>query len=270
MVRLVETSRANVPALGFGTWQLEPDVAYDAVRTALDVGYRHVDTAQMYGNEEAVGRAVADSDVDRDDVFLVTKVAPDNAAAQDVRASTEQSLERLGTDHVDLLLLHWPTDVAPLEETLSALTQLADEHRTRYIGVSNFPSELLDRAAHLAPIITDQVEHHPYLGVDAIRETADEHDVFVTAYSPIAQGGVLDDEVLREIAEEHDADPVQVTLAWLLRSGVAAIPRSSKPDNIASNARALEIELSDDEAARIDGLEEGRRLIDPPFAPKWD
>jgi 2,5-diketo-D-gluconate reductase B len=270
VLQVVETSRVTVPALGFGTWQLEPDVAYDAVRTALDVGYRHVDTAQMYDNEEAVGRAIADSDVDRDDVFLVTKVAPDNAQPDDVRTSTQESLGRLGVDHVDLLLLHWPTDVAPLEETLAALTQLEEQGLTRHIGVSNFPSDLLDEAAGLAPIVTDQVEHHPYLAVDPIRATARKHDLFVTAYSPIAQGRVLEDETLREIAEEHDSTPVQVTLAWLLRSGVVAIPRSGKPDHIAANAEALELDLRADEAERIDGLAEGLRLIDPPFAPAWD
>jgi diketogulonate reductase-like aldo/keto reductase len=270
MVETLETPRVTVPALGFGTWQLEPDVAYDAVRTALEVGYRHIDTAQMYGNEEAVGRAIADSEVDRDDVFLVTKVAPENAEPQDVRSSTRASLQRLGTDHVDLLLLHWPSDAAPLEETMAALTQAAEEHHTRHIGVSNFPSQALDRAAHLAPIVTDQVEHHPYLAVDPIRETADEHDLFVTAYSPIAQGEVLRDDVLAEIAEAHGRSPIQITLAWLLRSGVAAIPRSSDPDHIASNFDVFDIELSDDEMSRIDDLEQGMRLIDPPFAPTWD
>jgi 2,5-diketo-D-gluconate reductase B len=270
MVETLETPRVTVPALGFGTWQLEPDVAYDAVRTALDVGYRHIDTAQMYGNEEAVGRAIADSAVDREDVFLVTKVAPENAEPQDVRASTIESLQRLRTDHLDLLLLHWPSDVAPLEETLAALTQALDEHHTRHIGVSNFPSQVLDKAAHLAPIVTDQVEHHPYLAVDPIRETAEEHDLFVTAYSPIAQGEVLRDDVLGEIAEAHGRNPVQITLAWLLRSGVAAIPRSSDPDHIAANFDVFDIGLTDEEMARIDDLEQGMRLIDPPFAPTWD
>ena len=267
---VLQTPRVTVPALGFGTWQLEPDVAYDAVRTALEVGYRHVDTAQLYGNEEAVGRAIADSEVDRDDVFLVTKVAPDNAPPEAVRSSTRESLERLGTDHVDLLLLHWPSDAAPLEQTMAALTRLEEEHRTRYIGVSNFPSQALDRAAHLAPIVTDQVEHHPYLAVDAIRATADEHDLFVTAYSPIARGRVTDDPVLTEIAEAHDRTPVQITLAWLLRSGVAAIPRSRRPEHIAANFDVFDIALSDEEAARIDDLACDLRLIDPPFAPTWD
>jgi 2,5-diketo-D-gluconate reductase B len=270
MVEMLETPRVTVPALGFGTWQLEPDVAYNAVRTALEVGYRHIDTAQLYENEEAVGRAIADSEVDRDDVFLVTKVAPENAEPQDVRASTLASLERLRTDHVDLLLLHWPTDVAPLEETMAALTRAAEEHRTRYIGVSNFPSQVLDRAAHLAPIVTDQVEHHPYLAIDAIREAADEHDLFVTAYSPLAKGEVLEDDVLREIAEEHDRTPAQVTLAWLLQSGVAAIPRSSDPKHIVANFEVFDLELTDEEIARIDTLDRGMRLVDPPFAPTWD
>jgi 2,5-diketo-D-gluconate reductase B len=129
---------------------------------------------------------------------------------------------------------------------------------------------VLDKAAHLAPIVTDQVEHHPYLAVDPIRETAEEHDLFVTAYSPIAQGEVLRDDVLGEIAEAHGRNPVQITLAWLLRSGVAAIPRSSDPDHIAANFDVFDIGLTDEEMARIDDLEQGMRLIDPPFAPTWD
>jgi diketogulonate reductase-like aldo/keto reductase len=269
-VEVIETGRCNVPALGLGTWQLEGEEAYDAVRAALEIGYRHVDTAQLYGNEAEVGRAMADSEVDRDEVFLTTKVWRANARPDDVVRSTEESLQRLRTDHVDLLLLHWPTDDSPLEATLAAMSRLVDEHRARYIGVSNFPSQPLERAAHLAPIVTDQVEHHPYLAVDAVRDVADEHDLFVTAYSPLARGEVLEDEVLREIGEAHGATPAQVTLAWLLQTGASAIPRSRSPQRLAQNFAALDITLSDDEIARIDTLERGLRLIDPPFAPAWD
>ncbi len=267
---VIETGRCNVPALGFGTWQLEGDEAYDAVRAALEVGYRHIDTAQAYGNEEEVGRALADSGVDRDEVFVTTKIWKDNAAPRDVAASTTESLRRLGMDRVDLLLLHWPADDPPLEETLAAMTELLDQGQTRFIGVSNFPSQALDRAAHLAPIVTDQVEHHPYLAVDEIKSVAAEHDLFVTAYSPLARGRVLDDEVLGGIAEAHGKTPPQIVLAWLLQAGVSAIPRSRSPERIAQNFDIFDIDLSDDEIARIDGLDRGRRLIDPPFAPAWD
>lgn len=267
---VIETGRCNVPALGFGTWQLEGEQAYDAVRTALDVGYRHVDTAQMYGNEDEVGRALADSEVDREDVFLTTKVWRDRAAPHEVGPSTEESLKRLRTDHVDLLLLHWPSDDVPLEETLAAMAELIDEHRTRYIGVSNFPSQALDRAARLAPIVTDQVEHHPYLAVDAVHDVANEQDLFVTAYSPLARGRVLDDPTLTEIGDAHGRTAPQIVLAWLLQRGVSAIPKSRSPERIAQNFEVFDIELSVEELRRIDALDEGLRLIDPPFAPAWD
>jgi 2,5-diketo-D-gluconate reductase B len=267
---VIETGRCNVPALGFGTWQLEGNEAYEAVRAALEVGYRHIDTAQVYGNEEEIGRALADSEVAREDVFLTPQVWKDRAWPDEVASSTEESLKRLRTDHVDLLLLHWPSDDVPLEETLAAMTELAEKHRTRFIGVSNFPSQALDRAAGLAPIVTDQVEHHPYLAVDAVRGVADEHDLFVTAYSPLARGRVLDDPTLAEIGEVHGRSAPQIVLAWLLASGACAIPRSRSPERIAENFDVFDIELSADERQRIDALDEGLRLIDPPFAPAWD
>ena len=175
-----------------------------------------------------------------------------------------------GVRAVDLLLLHWPSDAAPLAATLEAMTRLADGHRTRHIGVSNFPSQALERAAAIAPIVTDQVEHHPYLAIDPIAEVAEEHDLFVTAYSPLARGRIQDDEVLVDIAAAHDATVAQIVLAWLLQRGVAAIPKSATPARIEENHGALDVALTDDELVRITGLDRGLRLVDPPFAPAWD
>jgi 2,5-diketo-D-gluconate reductase B len=262
----------EVPRLGYGTFQLDADEAYDGVRTALEVGYRHIDTAQGYANEAEVGRAIADSDVDRSEVFLTTKIKPSNAAADRVVSSTRESLRQLGVDHLDLLLLHWPAEhVAPLEETLAAMTKLWDDGTTRAIGVSNFPSAMLARACALAPIVTDQVEHHPYLGVDAIRAVLAEEDGFLTAYSPLARGQVADDDTLRAIGEELGVGPAQVTLRWLLQTpGTVAIPKSATPERIRSNADVFGFELSDEQMQRIAGLERGQRLIDPDGAPAWD
>lgn len=261
-----------VPRLGFGTFQLAGEDAYRSVRTALDVGYRHIDTAQGYANEAEVGRAIDDAPVDRDEVFVTTKLKPSNAAAADVRASTEQSLRELRTDRVELLLLHWPAEhVAPLEETLEAMTAVRDAGLTRSIGVSNFPSKLLQRAFELAPIVTDQVEHHPFLAVTPIERVLDEHGGFLTAYSPLARGEVADDPTLVAIGEAHGATPAQVTLRWMLqRPGVVAIPKSGDDARIRSNADVHGFELSDDEMARIDALDRGHRLIDPPNGPDWD
>lgn len=269
-VPTVSTARLTAPAIGFGTWELD-DVERN-VSHALDVGYRHLDTAQVYRNEDEVGAALAASHVDRDAVFLTTKVWRSKAAADDVAASTEASLRRLQVDHVDLLLLHWPSDeIAPLGETLEALHRLQERELTRHIGVSNFPAARLREAVELAPIVTDQVEHHPYLSVDAIREVAHAHEVAITAYSPIARGEVLDDPVIAEIAETHDATPAQVALAYLLaQRDTLVIPKSSTPERITENLAAGELTLSDDEVARLAGLARGHREVDPPFAPDWD
>jgi diketogulonate reductase-like aldo/keto reductase len=269
-VHNVETANLTAPAIGFGTWELE-DV-HDNVRHALDVGYRHVDTAQAYRNEDEVGRAIAGSGLDRDQLFLTTKIWYEKAAPDDVTRSTERSLERLGTDHVDLLLLHWPAeDIAPLERTLEAMVSLQERELTRYIGVSNFPSQHLRRAVELAPIATDQVEHHPYLAVDAIREVAHGHGVAITAYSPIARGAVLDDPTIAEVAEAHDATPAQVALAFLLaQRDTLVIPKSNTPERITENLAAADLRLTDDEVGRIAALARGERQVDPPFGPEWD
>lgn len=262
----------TVPRLGYGTFRLRGQDAYDGVRTALDVGYRHVDTAQAYGNEIEVGRAVADSGVARDELFLTTKLQPSNAAAADVRASTEQSLRDLGVDQVDLLLLHWPAERhAPLAETLGAMTALVDDGLVRAIGVSNFPSAMLRQAYALAPIVTDQVEHHPFLAVDAIEDVLAEHGGFVTAYSPLARGQVAEDPTLQEIGEGHGVSASQVTLRWLLQKpATVAIPKSGTPDRIRQNFDVFGFELTDDEMARIRALARGHRLVDPAHGPAWD
>lgn len=263
---------ATVPAMGFGTFRLDDAQAERAVHHALEVGYRHIDTAEAYGNEDGIGRALAAHPVDRDDVFVTTKVWRDDAARDDVHRSARERLDRLGLDHVDLLLLHWPADdIAPMEETLTALTEVRDAGLTRFIGVSNFPSAMLARAFDVAPIVTDQVEYHPYLAVDAIKRVLADRGGLLTAYSPIARGRIVDDPVLTAIGREHDADAVQVALAYLLADGnTAVIPRSSNPDRIRSNLDAAALRLSDDEVARIDALARGQRLVDPPFGPVWD
>lgn len=262
----------EVPRLGFGTFQLAGEEAYRSCLVALEAGYRHLDTAQGYDNEAEVGRALRDSGLDREEVFVTTKIRPSNARSADVRTSTQESLRKLGVDQVDLILLHWPAEsVAPLAETMEAMTELVNDGLAAHIGVSNFPSRMLARAYELAPIVTDQVEHHPYLGVSAIEAVLRARGGFLTAYSPLARGKVLDDPVLAEIAEAHDVTPAQVTLRWMLqRPSVVAIPKSGTPERIRSNADVQGFALTDGEMARIDGLERGERLIDPEGGPEWD
>lgn len=264
-----ETIRGTaVPALGFGTFQLSGDDCERGVAHALDIGYRHVDTAQMYGNEDRVGAALAASGVDRGDIFLTTKLDNDAHAPDDVRSTATDSLRRLQTEYVDLFLIHWPVGDTPLEATLDAMLALRDEGKVRNVGVSNFTPEQIDRVTGYAPIFANQVEYHPFLGQDDLLAQARKHDHLLTAYSPLARGEVFDDETLTAIAEAHGADPAQVALAWLIaQDHVAAIPKATSPEHITSNFAALDIELSQDEMERVTGLERGQRLIDPPFAP---
>lgn len=259
-----------VPAMGYGTWELDPDVAERGVRDALDLGYRHVDTAAMYGNEEAVGRAIRDSDVDRDQVHVTTKVHHGDAKRDDVIAAAEASLRRLGLDHVDLLLIHWPTDAAPIEETVEALAEVQEREWTRAIGVSNYTADQLRTAAKAGPVVTNQVEYHPFLSQERVLEACRELDVFLTAYSPLAHGMAIESEVLNEIAAEVARGPAEVALRWLLDHGdVAVLPRSSNHDHIAANL-GVDFELTPEHRTKIDGLPKDLRQIDPPFAPDWD
>lgn len=269
-MRTVTAGDLEVPVIGYGTWEVTGDDCYRGVRHALDVGYRHIDTAQMYGNEEQVGRAVADSDVDRDEVFLTTKVATDNAAPDDVRRSTAESLRRLDVDHVDLLLIHWPNPDVAVHETLHAMSELQTAQMTRAIGVSNYPSDLLREAFAVAPVVTDQVEYHPRLSQEAVLEVLRAQGGFLTAYSPLAHGSVLDDDVVGEIAEELDVTPAQVALRWLLdQPDVVVLPRSTSQEHIEQNLD-LDFALSDEQRERIDALPKDDRQIDPPSAPEWD
>jgi 2,5-diketo-D-gluconate reductase B len=264
-----ETIRGtSVPALGFGTFQLGGDDCERGVRHALDVGYRHIDTAQMYGNEDRVGAALTAADVDRGQIFLTTKIDNHNHAPDDVRSSTEASLGRLQTDYVDLLLMHWPVGDTPLEGTLDAMASLRDEGKVRQIGVSNFTPELIERVVGDAAIFANQVEYHPFLGQDELLGLARKHDHLLTAYSPLARGNVFGNETLEDIAADHGATAAQIALAWLLgQDHVAAIPKATSPDHITANFAASDIALSDEEMARISALDRGQRLIDPPFAP---
>jgi 2,5-diketo-D-gluconate reductase B len=261
----------EVPALGFGTWELNGPDCTEAVAHALSLGYRHIDTAQGYDNEEFVGEGLQRGSVPRDEIFLVTKVKPDNFRGERVLASTRESLTKLQTDYVDLLLMHWPNPDVPLEETLGAFLELREQGAVRHIGVSNFPSKLVNEAQQVATIFANQVEYHPYLGQRTLLEQARAQDYMLTAYSPIAQGKVLDDAVLREIGAAHGKNSVQVTLRWLIQQDhVVAIPKAASEKNRVGNIEIFDFELSDEEMARIFALERGERLVAPGDGPDWD
>ena len=270
-LRALEIQGSTVPKLGFGTWEILGRDCEEAVSDALEIGYRHIDTAQAYENEAEVGKALAASDIPRRELFLTTKLWRDDFAPDRVRPSVEGSLERLQVNCVDLLLLHWPNDEVPLEETLGALAQLRDEGLIQHFGVSNFPAGMLREALKVAPIFADQVEFHPFLGQDELVELAAEKDFMVTAYSPLARGKVPGDETLGEIGERHGKTAGQVALRWLLdKPNVATIPKASSHERRLENFEVFDFELSDEDRAAIEGLPKDGRILDPGFAPDWN
>lgn len=266
-------TRDGMPALGLGTWENDdPAQCTESVKTALETGYRHVDTAQIYGNEAAVGDGIAAADVDRDDVFLATKVWIDQLAPEDVAASTRESLEKLGTEYVDLLYVHWPAGAYDPEETLPAFAELRDDGLVDRIGVSNFEPHHLDAATDAlgeAPF-ANQVEMHPLLRQEELREYADANGVELVAYSPLARGNVLGDPAITHIAEKHGVSAAQVSLAWLREKGVTAIPKATGEDHIADNWASLGLELDAEDVEEIDTLGRTDRQLNPDFGPDWE
>ncbi|CAM4074802.1 aldo/keto reductase [Palleronia rufa] len=265
---------AAIPSLGLGTFQMDSGKTAELVRAALAEGYRHIDTAQAYGNEAEVGQGIRDADVPRDQVFLTTKILPENHAADAFRAAAEESLERLGTGHIDLLLLHWPSREVPLSETLPVLDALIDEGKVRFGGVSNFTVALLEEASGILshPIAANQVEMHPFIPQQTLLAGMERLGIPVEAYSPLARGQVMDDATLAEIAEAHDASAAQVSVAWILAKGGIAIPKTSTPGRLADNLASAELSLTEDEIARIDALArpDGRIISPDGMAPDWD
>ncbi len=261
----------DIPPLGFGTWLVEGRACVEGVEDALNLGYRHIDTARAYGNEAEVGEGMARAGLPRDEVWVTTKLWRDGLRRDEVREQLEGSLAALGTDHVDLLLIHWPNDDVPLDETLGAMAELRDEGKVRELGVSNFTVRHLREAAGIERIYTNQVEYHANLGQEKLLGACRQLGVIVTAYSPFAHGRLLRDPVLKEIADAHDATPAQVALRWLLdQPGVITVPKASSHENREGNLGALDLELSGADRARLDALPKDRRTASPPFAPRWD
>ena len=260
----------GMPMLGFGTWMLEdPGECVEAVSTALDVGYRHVDTAQVYGNESDVGDAIERSAVDRDEVFLATKVWIDDLDYEEAIETAYESLDRLGTDYVDLLYVHWPARAYDPERTLAAFDHLVAEGVTERIGVSNFEPDQLAEACRRAdaPIFAHQFECHPLLPQRHLIEACAEHGVHPVAYSPLARGKVLDRPAVADVAARNDATPAQVSLAWLRQQGIAAIPKATSGDHIRDNWGSLSVHLGEGDVEKVDAIDERERQVDPSFAP---
>ena len=273
-VPAVSAHGARIPLLGLGTWDLRGRVCTEMVQAALRLGYRHIDTAEAYDNERAVGEGLKASGVKREDVFLTTKIWPTHFSASDLPRAAADCLARLGVSAVDLLLLHWPNPQIPLPETIGALCKVKRDGLTRHIGISNFNVALIEAAwkATTEPLVCNQVECHPYLDQSKVLAACRKHGMAMTAYSPIAQGKAGGDDVLARIGAAHKKTAAQVSLRFLVQQNIVVIPRTSKAKRLAENAAIFDFSLSDGEMADISKLSgAGRRLIPAGFGrPDWD
>jgi 2,5-diketo-D-gluconate reductase B len=271
-MKFIEVKGARVPALGFGTWPLNGADCARAVREAIEVGYRHIDTAQNYGNEAEVGTGIAQSGIARADLWVTTKLSRDRHAAKDVARSTDESLKKLGLDYLDLLLIHWPSRTVPVAETLTAMTRLREAGKARFIGVSNFTTTLLAEAVRHADILCDQVEYHPFLSQRAVLGAVGKHGLFLTAYSPVARGQVPNDKNLQAIGRKYNKSATQVALRWLMeQDNIAAIPKASSRAHMQANFDIFDFALQPDDRAAIDALGGNGRVVDiAGWSPDWD
>ena len=273
-MKTIRIHNKDIPVLGLGTWKLTGDGCVRATELALDIGYRHIDTAQIYENESAVGQAIQNSGIERRDIFLTTKVWMENVSKAKFAKSVDESLRKLKTDYIDLLLIHWPVFDVPLKEQVESLQAIQQSGKAHLIGVSNYPvammREVLDDSG--VKIVNNQVEYQPFLSQKPVLDFARTHGMFITAYSPLARGAVVGNPVLKKIGEKYGKSEGQVTLRWLSQQpGVAAIPKAASEAHIRNNINVHDFTLSDEEMnaifalARPDG-----RLINPDWSPLWD
>ncbi|MFO7725593.1 MAG: aldo/keto reductase [Oceanipulchritudo sp.] len=259
------------PTLGFGTFKLSGDACRRAVTKALQTGYRHIDTARMYENEEMVGLGIRDSGLERREFFVTSKVWWEDLSPKAIRSEVEASLKALQTDYLDLVLIHWPNPEFSIQKAVETFQELKDSGKIHLYGVSNFTPSLFEEAARYGEIFCNQVEYHPFLGQQQLLEVLRRHDSALIAYSPLAQGDVIENLNLKEIGEKHGKSPGQVALRWLVeQDNVFAIPRSSKPEHIESNFDIFDFALDEADRQRIAALPKDRRQVNPGFAPAWE
>jgi 2,5-diketo-D-gluconate reductase B len=269
----VEAGGAKIPAIGLGTWELRERACARIVEQAIKLGYRHIDTAQIYENEREVGDGLRASGIKRGEMFVTTKVWTTHFAPRELERSAKESLVKLRMSEVDLLLLHWPNPHVPLQETLGSLAHAKQIGLARHIGVSNFTVALIEDATKLCPepLVCDQVEYHPYLDQAKVREACRRNDMALVAYSPVAKGRIKNDETLREIGRARGKTPAQICLRWLVQQNVCAIPRTSRVERLSENIDIFDFALSNDEMEQIFALASAKgRLTDFGFAPTWD
>jgi diketogulonate reductase-like aldo/keto reductase len=272
-MQTITANGAKIPVLGLGTWQLNGATGSRITEQALRLGYRHLDCALIYGNEREVGEGLHASGVKRNDIFITTKVPHTELAPPALERAVKQSLANLRVTEVDLLLIHWPNPQIPLAETMGAMCKMKQEGYARHIGISNFTVALIEQAVKLSsePIVTNQIEWHPYLDEHKVHAACRKHGIAVTAYCPIARGRAVGDEVLTRVGKRHGKTAGQVSLRWLIQKGAIVIPRTSKVERLTENMTVFDFELSAADMAEVDALAKpAGRVVSVGWAPRWD
>ena len=272
-MQIVEAHGARIPMIGLGTMTLTGDVGVQSVKTALELGYRHLDTAAHYGNERETGEGLRASGVKREDVFITTKVRPDQAEPEAFAEVVEQSLANLKLPYADLLLIHWPSKTVPIARTVGALCKAKKQGKAKHVGVSNFTTALLEEAwaATSEPLVCNQIEVHPFINQDKVIAACKKRGMAVVAYVPIARGKVPGADALERIGKAHGKSAAQVSLRYLAQLGLVSIPRSSSREHLKQNIEIFDFKLSDAEMAELKKLNAtNMRVVNPPHAPVWD
>lgn len=249
-----------MPVIGLGTWEMSGSGCTDSVINAIELGYRHIDTAQIYGNEKEVGRGIQKSGIDRKEIFLTTKIATGNLTSARIKRTANESLEKLGTNFIDLLLIHWPTEAMDLKECLETMFELRDNGIIKHVGVSNFDSGLFRKALEIGPVLTNQVKFTPYHEEFENLKVAHEEEKIITAYSPLARGGIANDKVLSSIGEKYGKTASQITLRWLIQLGnVSVIPKAHSSHHQEENIDIFDFELADEDMEMM--MQLGRKVV---------
>ena len=272
-MQMIAANGASIPAVGLGTWQLNDRVGARIVEQALRLGYRHIDAALIYGNEKEVGEGLHASGVRREEIFVTTKVPHTELTPPALERAVKQSLANLRLSDVNLLLVHWPNAQIPLAETMGAMCKMKKEGYARHIGISNFTVALVEEAVKFSsePIVTNQIEWHPYLDESVVQAACRKHGIAVTAYCPIARGRAVGDEVLTRVGKRHGKTAGQVSLRWLIQKGAVVIPRTSKVERLSENMAVFDFELSAQDMAEVDALAKpAGRVVSVGWAPRWD
>jgi 2,5-diketo-D-gluconate reductase B len=256
----------EIPVIGFGTYTLQGSEGIKAIETAIELGYRHIDTAENYNNQREVARAISNSNIDREELFITSKVSYEHLKYDDLKRACDQTLQELKVEFLDLYLIHWPNRSIPLQESLEAMLELKAEGKIRNLGVSNFTIGHLEEVRDITDQVTiNQVEFHPYLNQRELLQYCQDHQINLTAYSPIARGKILGDPVIKEIAREMGKNEAQVTLRWMIQKGIIVIPRSRKEEHIRSNFELFDWQLSTEQMEKIEEINRDERLIDPSW-----